>query len=204
MQLKVKDLSFKYNPKGKYILKDLNFSIRQGENIAIIAPSGYGKSTFGKLISGYLLPTYGKILLDNNTISNKGIYPVQLIHQHPEKSINPLWKMNSILDESNISNKNFINLLGIKKEWLTRYPNELSGGELQRFCILRVLTSNTKFIVADEISSMLDTITQAQIWNSLLEITKNLNIGLITITHNIELAKKTCDHIIYLDKINQI
>ena len=68
--------------------------------------------------------------------------------------------------------------LGIEPDWLNRYPSELSGGELQRFCIARALGQRTRFLLADEISTMLDLITQSQLWNFLLEEVKNREIGL--------------------------
>ena len=92
--------------------------------------------------------------------------------------------------------------MGIEKSWLNRWPNELSGGELQRFCIARVLSQETKFLVCDEISTMLDVITQAQIWNLLLKISNKNKLGMLVVTHNIELAKKVCNRIIELPKIN--
>ena len=92
--------------------------------------------------------------------------------------------------------------MGIEKSWLNRWPNELSGGELQRFCIARVLGPETKFLVCDEISTMLDVITQAQIWNLLLKISHKNNIGMLVVTHNMDLARKVCNRIIELPKIN--
>lgn len=81
-------------------------------------------------------------------------------------------------------------------------PAELSGGEMQRFCIARVLGPETKFLVCDEISTMLDAVTQAQIWQFILETAKERNLGLIVVTHNMALAEKVCDRIIYLPELN--
>lgn len=94
---------------------------------------------------------------------------------------------------------------GIQKKWLSRYPNELSGGELQRFCLLRVLAPELKFLIADEISTMLDSITQAQIWQALLNLAKKREMGLLVITHHQALAEKVCTRSIYLpDLVSQI
>ena len=86
--------------------------------------------------------------------------------------------------------------MGIEREWLTRWPSELSGGELQRFCIARVLREETRFLICDEISTMLDAITQAQVWHSLLAMSEGYGFGMLVITHNIELAKQVCDRIL--------
>ena len=87
---------------------------------------------------------------------------------------------------------------GIERDWLSRYPRELSGGELQRFCVARALMSGAPFLICDEISTMLDVITQAQIWNKILEEEKARNLGIIAITHNPALARRICDRIITL------
>ena len=90
--------------------------------------------------------------------------------------------------------------LGIEKEWLGRYPRELSGGELQRFCVARSLFQGTHFLLADEMSTMLDVITQAQIWNLMVKEVQERNIGLLMVTHNKALAKKVCTRCIDLRK----
>ena len=93
---------------------------------------------------------------------SRGFKPVQLIYQHPEKVMNPKWKMSQVLAESWDVKDEDLAQFGIQKSWLTRFPQELSGGELQRFSVLRSLNPNTKFLIADEMTTMLDAITQAQ------------------------------------------
>ena len=94
-------------------------------------------------------------------------------------------------------------MLRINKDlWYSRWPNELSGGELQRFCVARVLGPKTEFIIADEMSTMLDAITQAQIWNVLLDQVKRRNLGLLVISHNMALADKLCTRIVNLEELN--
>ncbi len=118
-----------------------------------------------------------------------------MIFQHPEKSVNPRWKMKRILEEAYTPSEDILDMLGIEADWMDRWPIELSGGELQRFCVARALSPETKFIIADEMTTMLDGITQAKIWESLLEISKAMNIGLVVISHEKELLKKLCDRI---------
>ena len=72
-------------------------------------------------------------------IPKKGYHPVQLVLQHPEKAVNPRWKMDKILNEGWNPDKEVLKSLGIEQEWLSRWPNELSGGELQRICVARAL-----------------------------------------------------------------
>ena len=94
--------------------------------------------------------------------------------------------------------------MGIEAAWLERWPTELSGGELQRFCIARVLGPETKFLICDEISTMLDVITQAQIWRKVLDVVEKNHLGLIVVTHNMALAKKVCNRIVELPALNKI
>ena len=112
--------------------------------------------------------------------------------------------MSKILNEAFKIDDNILSEMGIEKSWLSRWPSELSGGELQRFCIARVLSPETKFLVCDEISTMLDVITQAQIWNFLLKISKKNEFGMLVVTHNMELAKRVCDRVIELPKLNKV
>ena len=202
MQLKVENLSFRYNEKTPWILKDVSFSVENGERVAVVGPSGYGKSTLAQLIAGYLEPDEGKILVDGNPLPDKGYCPVQMIYQHPELAVNPRWKMEKILTEAWNPDPELLQEMGIEKSWLTRWPAELSGGELQRFCIARVLGPKTQFLVCDEITTMLDVITQAQIWHLLVDISEKRNIGMLVITHNMALADKVCDRVICLPDIN--
>lgn len=80
--------------------------------------------------------------------------------------------------------KELIEGLGIEEDWKNRFPQELSGGELQRFCIARALGKGTKYLLCDEITTMLDFITQGQIWNFLIEETKRRGIGMVIVSHS--------------------
>lgn len=195
MQLEAKNISFRYNDRSPWILKDVSLKVQTGERVGLLGPSGRGKSTLIKLMAGYLNSLEGEILLDGKPLPVKGTSPVQLIYQHPEKAINPRWKMKKVLQESGMYKEEIMNRLGIEKDWLERYPRELSGGELQRFCVARSLFAGTQMLLADEISTMLDVITQAQIWNFLIEETEARNIGMVVVSHNRELLKKVCTRI---------
>ena len=203
MLLELKYVSYRYNKNSPWIIEDVSFTIDSKERVALVGPSGYGKSTLAKIISGYIEPKKGEVLWDGKPIPKDVYCPIQMIYQHPEKSVNPRWKMEKILNEAWKVDNNILKEMGIEKSWLTRWPNELSGGELQRFCIARVLGPQTKFLVCDEISTMLDVITQAQIWNFLLKISKKNELGMLVVTHNIELANRVCDRIIELPKVNK-
>lgn len=150
------------------------------------------------LLAGYLKSTQGRILLDDKPLPQKGVCPVQLIYQHPEKAINPRWRLRRVLEESGELREEMLDALGIERAWLNRFPGELSGGELQRFCVARALSCGAEYLICDEISTMLDAITQAQIWNAVLKEADKHNMGMIAVTHNKHLAGRIATRIVDL------
>lgn len=202
MQLRAENISFRYNNKSPWILKNVDLTLDAGERVALTGPSGCGKSTLSKILAGYLEPTEGQVLLDGKPLPTRGYSPVQLIYQHPEQAVNPRWKMERTLKECWEPDEELLKEMGIESEWLKRWPSELSGGELQRFCIARVLGPQTRFLVCDEITTMLDVITQAQIWELLLERAHERDLGMAVVTHNMALAEKVCSRIVSLPDIN--
>lgn len=160
----------------------------------------YGKTTLAMLMAGYLKPTEGEILLDGKSLPQKGVCPVQLIHQHPEKAVNPRWRLKRVLEESGRIQEDVLDDFGIERAWIDRFPSELSGGELQRFCIARALMSGADFLICDEISTMLDVVTQTQIWNVVLKEVEKRDMGIIAITHNRYLARQIAVRIYDLSK----
>ncbi|WP_406532037.1 ABC transporter ATP-binding protein [Methanobrevibacter sp.] len=203
MDLKASNITFSYNKK-RQILKDVSLSLNSNQIIGLMGDSGSGKSTLCKVLAGYITHYKGEVTLDGNKIPDKDFYPVQLIFQHPEKTMNPKWKMNKVLNESWTPPQELKDTFGLKDKWLTRWPSELSGGELQRFSILRAINPKTKFIIADEISTMLDAVTQVQIWEKLIKYAKVNNIGILAVSHDPELLEVICDDILYFNEINNL
>ena len=203
MELKANNISFSYTKK-RQILKDVSLSLNNNQIIGLIGDSGSGKSTLCKILSGHIPKFEGEVTIDGNQIPKKGFHPVQLIFQHPEKTMNPKRKMEKVLNESWPVSQELKNTFGLKDTWLTRWPSELSGGELQRFSILRALNPQTKFIIADEISTMLDAVTQVQIWEALISHCKANNIGILAVSHDDELLEVICDDILKFDEINNL
>ena len=202
MELKATNISFKYPSAKNYLLKDVNLELDNKKIIGLIGDSGSGKSTLCKILSDYVTKYEGNVTFDGNPLPKKGFKPVQLIYQHPEKVMNPKWKMKQVLEESWDVPDDFLKDFGIQKSWLTRFPQELSGGELQRFSVVRSLNPNTKFLIADEMTTMLDAITQVQILESVLKIVKERNMGFLLVSHDMDLVDAICDDKIYLKDIN--
>ena len=198
--LEVQDITFSYQKNGNQILEHVNLSVGPEERLGILAPSGYGKTTLLKIISGYISPDAGRILVDGEPLPQKGYCPVQMIFQHPEQAVNPRLRMREVLKEGDGISKELIEGLGIEEDWKNRFPQELSGGELQRFCIARALGKGTKYLLCDEITTMLDFITQGQIWNFLIEETKRRGIGMVIVSHRQPLLDHVCTRQIRLNE----
>ena len=198
--LEVQDITFSYQKNGNQILEHVNLSVGPEERLGILAPSGYGKTTLLKIISGYISPDAGRILVDGEPLPQKGYCPVQMIFQHPEQAVNPRLRMREVLKEGDGISKELIEGLGIEEDWKNRFPQELSGGELQRFCIARALGKGTKYLLCDEITTMLDFITQGQIWNFLIEETKRRGIGMVIVSHSQPLLDHVCNRQIRLNE----
>lgn len=195
MKLEAKKLSFFYGENQ--ILNNYSFSLQSGERIGLSGVSGSGKTTLCRLLAGYQLPQEGEILLDGKPLQTyKGYCPVQLIGQHPEQMVNPRLRLRDIVIEGGPVAPELAEALALESAWLDRFPGELSGGELQRFCIARALKPGTRFLLADEISTMLDWLTQSQLWNFLLEETKRRGIGLLVVSHSPSLLERVCERTI--------
>lgn len=203
MRLEGRGISFSYDNRT-WILKNVNISIQAGEIVGLIGPSGCGKSTLGKILAGYERPQVGDVALHGFSSGKSDYNPVQLVLQHPEKAVNPRWKMKKILYEGWEPDEAILEDLGIEKEWLNRWPNELSGGELQRFCVARALGHNTRFLIADEMTTMLDAITQARLWNTVCSVASERNLGVLVISHEQQLLKRLCRRIIQFETINNL
>lgn len=195
------DLTFFYRGRKKTpVIDGLDLTISPGERVGLRGPSGRGKTTLCKLLAGYECPVRGKVLLDGRPIREyRGFCPVQMIWQHPETVVDPLLRMKQTMEEAGDIEERLLEKLHINKEWMDRYPSELSGGELQRFCLARALRAETKYLLCDEITAMLDLVTQAQIWEFILEEAERREIGMLIVSHSEALLKKVCTRIITLD-----
>lgn len=195
MSLEGKKLSFGYRRKGR-VLEEIDLAVEPGERVGLAGPSGRGKTTLCKLLAGYERPDGGAVLLDGRPLGTyRGLCPVQMIWQHPETAVDPLLKLRASVSEAGPVSEELLEALHIQPGWLERYPTELSGGELQRFCIARALAPGVKYLLCDEITAMLDPITQAQIWKLILAEAERRNLGLLIVSHDSALLKRLCTRI---------
>lgn len=198
MSLEAKNVTFYYwGRKKKPVLKGVNLEIHPGERVGLKAPSGRGKTTLCRLLAGYEKPKEGEVLLDGRPLGEyKGICPVQMIWQHPELAVDPLLRLKETMkevEEPDLAER--MESFGIREEWLERFPSELSGGELQRFCLARALGKEVRYLLCDEISAMLDLWNQARIFELLLRETDRRKLGILIVSHDEALLERVCTRV---------
>ncbi len=197
----------------------VSFEIYKGETLGLVGKSGCGKSTLGRTVLGLLEPTAGRVLFDGQDISglkgralkNLGT-KMQIIFQNPESCLNPRMKIYDAIaeplrlhglcerDEERVRIQDLIEAVSLSEELLFRYPQELSGGQIQRVAIARVLGLNPRFIVADEPTSMLDPLVQAQILVLLKKLQIEHGISFLFISHDIQVVEWMSDKVAFMEE----
>lgn len=199
MPLEANQIGYRYR-NGQWLFRDVDLIIEPGETVGLTGASGSGKTTLGRILSGYTAPIEGGVQLTDPPFLEQRINPVQMIFQHPEHAVNPYWTVRSILHEAWRPAEDDMLNWGIDPAWLHRRPSELSGGQLQRICILRAMGPTTRYIIADEITTMLDAVTQAQIWHTILATCRERNIGLLVISHDRRLVERVCNRVLSMSR----
>lgn len=181
--------------EGRRLWDSVSFQVTAGERQGISAPSGYGKTTLGRVLAQWQTPTSGSVTVGGKSLSKKGYCPVQLVPQHPELTFNPYRTTGESLRDAWSPDAAWFERLAVSPAWLKRRPDELSGGELARIALLRALDPRTRYLIADEVTAQLDPHIQAQVWQVLLEEVKRRELGLIVFSHNKALLEKVCSSI---------
>lgn len=199
------------------VLKNISFQIGEHQTVGLMGESGSGKSTLARILLKLIAPDEGSIFFDEKEITNirgrkrKNFRKsVQLISQQPESFFDPSMKIKKSLAEPlkifGIYEKN--NFEDACQQWLydmkldgallSRYPHQLSGGEIQRLCLLRALLLEPRLLVLDECTAMLDISVQAQILHLLKAIQKKKDISYFLISHEKEVVNFMADEILVL------
>ncbi|AKB80314.1 Oligopeptide transport ATP-binding protein OppF [Methanosarcina horonobensis HB-1 = JCM 15518] len=200
------------------VLKNVSFSVAPGETMGLFGKSGSGKTTIGRCIVWLEKPTGGEILVHGMDILSmrkkefRKLRPkIQMIFQHPETSLDPRMKafenlieplkLHSGLKKDALLKRGeeLAKLTGLRPEHLARYPGQLSGGEIQRIVLARIMALSPDFIVADEPTSMLDVSVQAQILHLMQKLQRETGVSYLLISHDLEVLRKICHRIAYLE-----
>jgi len=174
------------------VLDDVSLTLDAGEWLGLDGVSGAGKSTLGQLLAGHLTSHSGTVTMDGAPLPRRGLRPVQWLPQSPELAVNPRWRVKQILEEAWTPPDALRDAFGIEPAWMNRFPQALSGGELQRVCVLRALAPGVRYLVADEISSMLDPLTQLALWQGLRQVADERQLGVLVISHDAALLNRLC------------
>lgn len=195
----------------KSVLHDVSFECSRGECLGIIGESGSGKSTLGRLILGMERPEQGKILLEGRSVLDRKARRgrISAVFQDYKSSINPFFTVEeAIMEPLRLQKKNpeghahslkidvLLSQVGLDNSYRSRYPHELSGGEVQRVCIARAISTEPQCIVLDEAISSLDVSVQTQVLHVLKELKEIYQLTYIFITHDIQAAAYICDRVV--------
>ncbi len=217
--VEARDVAFAYQGSHKQIFRGIDISIRPGELVGLTGRSGIGKSTLGDILLGLLPPSKGSIYWHGKEISRKMLKNnrnlrcrYQKIYQDPAASFPPnqtagqammdVINYHRLAVDSTSSNTMLLEMLhqlGLEPELLERPPHQLSGGEMQRLALARIMLVNPSFIVADEPTSRLDLSVQAQVIRLLAELTRLRNWSVLLISHDDALVRAVCDREVRLE-----
>lgn len=216
-----------FGKEKQTVLNGVSLKLKKGECLGIIGESGSGKSTLGKVILGLHKPEKGEVIIDGMKLYGKKYkmknirYDISVVFQDYVSSVNPRFTVMSALDEAinvhiintgekldKINRRNMaielLNNVGLNESFLSRYPHELSGGQLQRVCIARAVAIHPKVILLDEAVSSLDVSTQTQVMDYLIKLRKIYQFSYIFITHDLSTITYLCDRVLFFNNGNII
>ena len=207
-----------------HAVRDVNLTVRKGETLGIVGESGCGKSTLARMLVGLLEPSEGEIVIEGSPLAKHAGNPaafgklIQYVFQDPISSLNPRKTIKEVLEAP------LIHLLGmdeatrkaridelfdavnLRREFLSRYPHEFSGGQAQRIGIARALAASPRILVLDEPVSALDVSVQAQVLNLLAELRAAMNLTYLFISHDLAVVEAVSDSVavLYFGRIVEV
>ena len=226
--LEVRDLKTYFpvkNSRTQFVkaVDGVSFQVKKGETVGLVGESGCGKSTVGRTIMRFNLPTGGRIIFDGDDITNAEMKPyrqrMQMVFQDPYSSLDPRMSVGDIVGEPLDIHEPDMNrkerydrileqmkLVGLNSEQLNRFPHEFSGGQRQRISIARAMVIKPEFLVLDEPVSALDVSIQAQIINMLMDLQEQIGMAYLFIAHDLAVVRHISRTVVvmYLGHIMEI
>jgi len=200
-----------FSKKTEQVLKNISFECKRGECLGIIGESGSGKSTLGRLLLGIEKPDRGTVLFEGKSVGDRRVRlgNISAVFQDYTSSINPFYTVEEAILEplhmkrellGDVQSKidQILYQVGLNPSYRKKYPHELSGGEAQRVCIARAVSTEPKCILFDEAISSLDGSVQIQVLELLKDLRKLYDVGYIFITHDIQAAAYICDRVMII------
>lgn len=202
-------------------VSDVTLHVQKGETLGLVGESGCGKSTLGRVIAGILPPSSGSVLIQGAPVMQNGTKVttrVQTVFQDPFASLDPRMKVGDAVTEGPIAHglitrfeargyvAGWFERVGLDPVWSERYPHQFSGGQRQRIAIARALAMQPDVLICDEPVASLDVSIQAQIINLFLELTRDLSLTTLFISHDLSVVQHVSDRIavMYLGRIIEL
>ncbi len=203
----------------------ISFSIQRGQTLGLVGESGSGKTTIGRTIVRLYKPTSGQILFGDKDLARMdgeelrlARKRIQMVFQDPFASLNPRFTIGSLIAEPMYIYKvassaeirerttELLRVVGLRPEYIDRYPHEFSGGQCQRIAVARALSINPEFVIADEPVSALDVSIRAQVLNLLQKLQKQFDLTYLFVSHDLSVVRHVADRIavMYLGKIVEL
>lgn len=203
----------------------VSFSIKRGQTLGLVGESGSGKTTIGRTLMRLYKPTSGQMLFgeqDMAALQGEELRQMrrraQMIFQDPFASLNPRFTIGSLIAEPmhiyRVASRQeirertleLLNVVGLRQEYIDRYPHEFSGGQRQRIAVARALSINPEFVIADEPVSALDVSIRAQVLNLMQRLQSQFNLTYLFISHDLSVVRHVADRIavMYLGKIVEL
>jgi peptide/nickel transport system ATP-binding protein len=224
--LNVKNVAVEYDRHGSKVraVAGVDLTLNTGEILGLVGESGCGKSTLGKAIVGILAPVTGEVVFDGQVVKKltRGKRPehfrnLQMVFQDPYGSLNPRRKIGVQIADglivagmpkklALIKAQDLLEKVGLPRNAIDRYAHQFSGGQRQRISIARALAAAPTAIIADEPISALDTSSQAQVANLLVNLVDEFDMGMVFISHDLSIVRRISDRVavMYLGKIVEV
>jgi peptide/nickel transport system ATP-binding protein len=214
--LKADAISKTFRASGRPVVAvdRVSIEVRAGARVGLVGPSGSGKSTLAQVMAMLLAPDSGTVTIDGDRVDVWGVrcrrelrHRVQLVWQAPRLAVDPRLRLGEAILEPLAASRmlpadapavlaSWAQRVGLTSDLLERFPHEVSEGQLQRACIARALTVKPRYLLCDELSSMLDVSTQAALLEAIVDVQREQELGVLLITHDRVLASAWCDVVV--------